>query len=118
MMIGAGKVVFAILVGYLAIVGLAQVCVTVARWLSTSGRMGGCWLVVAAGPQDHGIEMRLRQAHSQLASSPSFTGVRLVVVDAGADSETAQICRCFCQEKNLPLVRPDDLSALLGGKEG
>lgn len=115
MMFGAVKVVFAILVGYLAIVGLAQVCVTIARWFSTSGRMGDCWLVVAAGPQDHSIEMRLRQAHSQLASSPALTGVRLVVVDAGADGETAQICHCFCQEKNVPLVRPGDLSALLSG---
>lgn len=116
MMIGAGKVVFAILVGYLAIVGLTQVCVTVARWFSTAGRMSGCWLVVAAGPQEHGIEMRLRQAHSQLVSSPALYGARLVVVDAGADSETEKICRCFCRERNVPLVRPDDLSALLSGK--
>lgn len=117
MMIGAAKAVFAILVGYLAIVGLTQVCVTVARWFSTAGRMGGCWLVVAAGPRDHSIEMRLRQAHSQLVSSPALYGVRLVVVDAGADSETAKICHCFCQEKNVPLVRPDDLSTLLSGRE-
>lgn len=115
MMIGAAKVVFAILVGYLAIVGLTQVCVTVARWVSCAGRMGGCWLVVAAGPRDHGIEARLRQAHSQLTLSPSLSGARLVVVDAGADSETEQICRCFCREKNVPLVHPDDLSALLRG---
>lgn len=117
MMIDAAKVIFAILVGYLAMVGLTQVCVAVARWFSTAGRMGGCWLVVAAGPRDHGIEMRLRQAHSQLVSAPAFSGVRLVVVDAGADGETAKICRCFCQEKNVPLVRPDDLSTLLTGKK-
>lgn len=117
MTIGAAKVVFAILVGYLAIVGLTQVCVTVARWFSTAGRMGGCWLVVTAGPQDHDIEMRLRQAYGQLVSSPALNGVRLVVADADADSETAKICRCFCQEKNVPLVRPDDLSALLRGNE-
>lgn len=117
MMIDAAKMVFAILVGYLAIVGLTQVCVTVARWFSTAGRMCGCWLVVTAGPRDHGIEARLRQAHSQLVSVPALSGVRLVVVDAGADSETVKICRCFCQEKNLPLARPEDLPALLHGNK-
>lgn len=115
MMMGAGKAVFAILVGYLALVGLVQVCVAVARWFCAAGRMVGCWLIVAAGPQDRDIEARLRQAHSQLVLAPALTGVRLVVVDAGADGETEKICRCFCREKNVPMVRPGDLSALLRG---
>lgn len=115
MIISAVKVVFAILIGYLAIVGLTQVCVTVGRWLSAGGRIKNCWLVVTARPGDHSIEMRLRQAHSQLVCSPALTGVRLVVLDADADSETQMICRCFCQEKNVPLARPDELPALLRG---
>jgi len=114
-MISAAKGVFAILVGYLAIVGLTQICVTVARWFSMAGGMDRCWLVVVAGPRDQGIEMRLRQAHSQLATAPAMTGVRLAVVDAGADGETAQICRCFCQEKNIPLVQPGELAVLVAG---
>lgn len=117
MLFGGAKAVFAIVVGYLAILGLAQVCVTIARWFWAAGRLGDCWLVVAAGPRDRGLEARLRQAYSQLACSPALAGVRLVVVDTGADGETAQICRCFCREKDLPLLRPDDLSALLAGKE-
>ena len=88
MMYSAAKSLFAILVGYLAL-----------------------------APQDQGIEMRLRQAHSQAASAPAMDGVRMAVVDAGADSETLQICRCFCQEKHLPLVAPEELAGLVAGKK-
>lgn len=117
MMFSAAKAVFAILVGYLALVGLTQICVTIARWFAAAGEMEGCWLVVVAKEKDQGIEMRLRQAHSQTASSPALGGVRLAVVDAGADGETAQICRCFCQEKNLPFLQPQELPALLAGTD-
>ncbi len=117
MMYSAAKSLFAILVGYLALVGLTQICLTVARWFSTAGEMDRCWLLVVAAPQDQGIEMRLRQAHSQAASAPAMDGVRMAVVDTGADSETLQICKCFCQEKHLPLVAPEELAGLVAGKK-
>lgn len=116
MMYSAAKSLFAILVGYLALVGLTQICLTVARWFSTAGEMDRCWLLVVAAPRDQGIEMRLRQAHSQAAGTPTMDGVRMAVVDGGADSETLQICRCFCREKHLPLVEPEELPALLAGE--
>ena len=56
MMYSAAKSLFAILVGYLALVGLTQICLTVARWFSTAGEMDRCWLLVVAAPQDQGIE--------------------------------------------------------------
>lgn len=117
MMFSAAKTVFAILVGYLAIVGLTQICVTVARWFAAAGEMERCWLVVAAGGRDHGIEMRLRQAHSQVVTDPALNGVRMVVVDSGADEETAQICRCFCQEKGVLMVQPGELAGMVAQKK-
>jgi len=113
MMIGAAKGVFFIVVGYLALVGLVQICVTLSRWFSGAGGLEHCWLVVAATPGDHGIEMRLRQAYSQTVAAPALEGVRMAVVEAGADEETLRICQCFCQEKGLPLLPAGEMERLV-----
>ena len=113
MMIDAAKGVFVIVVGYLAIVGLAQICVTLSRWFSAAGGLEHCWLVVAATPGDQGIEVRLRQAYSQAVTAPAMDGVRMAVVDGGADAETLRICQCFCEEKGLPLVEAGRMGELV-----
>ena len=99
-MLSAAKGVFFIVTAYLALVGLAQICLTLGRWFAAQGGLEHCWLVVTATPGDRGMEMRLRQAHG----SPALDGVRLAVLDAGADPETLAICQYFCQEKGLPLL--------------
>ena len=117
MMIDAAKGVFLIVVGYLAIVGLAQICVTISRWFSSAGGLDHCWRVVPATPGDQGIEMRLRQAYSQTLTIPALDGVRMAVVDSGADAETLRICQCFCEEKGLPLLPAGKMEVLVR-KEG
>lgn len=114
-MLGAAKGVFLIITAYLALVGLAQICVTLSRWLSAAGGMEHCWLVVTATPGDQGIEMRLRQAYSQTITIPAMDGVRMVVVDGGADTETLRICQCFCEEKGVPLLTEGEAETLLCG---
>ena len=74
-------------------------------------------LVVAATPGDQGIEMRLRQAYSQTLTIPALDGVRMAVVDSGADAETLRICQCFCEEKGLPLLPAGKMEVLVQ-KEG
>ncbi len=112
MMIDAAKGVFLIVVGYLAIVGLAQICVTISRWFSSAGGLDHCWLVVAATPGDQGIEMRLRQAYAEAHTAPALDGVRGAV-----DAETLRICQCFCEEKGLPLLPAGKMEVLVR-KEG
>ena len=58
--------------------------------------------------------MRLRQAYAEAHTAPALDGVRVAVVDAGADPETLAICRCFCQEKGLPLWTAEDAGRFLG----
>ena len=101
------------LAAYLAAVGLAQICVTVGRWMCAASTLEHCWLLVVATPGDGGMEMRLRRAWSQAADTPAMDGVRLAVVDGGADEETLGICRCFCREKGIPLVGPGEAEELL-----
>lgn len=112
-MFSAAMGVFLIITAYLALVGLAQICVTVARWFAAQGGLEHCWLVVTATPGDRGMEMRLRQAYAEAHAAPALDGVRLAVVDAGADPETLAICRCFCQEKGLPLWRAEEAGEFL-----
>lgn len=115
-MIAAAKGIVLLIVAYLALVGLAQICVAVSRWFSTAGGLEGCWLMVTAAPRDQGIEMRLRQAYSQTVTAPALEGLRMAVIDNGADPETLRICRCFCEEKGVPLLVPEEAGSLL--KEG
>ena len=72
MVIDAVKCVLLIVVAYLALVGLAHLCVTVGRWFSSGGALRDCWLVVAALPGEEDLEMRLRQAHALLQADPSL----------------------------------------------
>ena len=117
-MFSAATGVFLIITAYLALVGLAQICVTVGRWFVAQEGLEHCWLVVTATPGDRGMEMRLRQAYAEAHGAPALDGVRLAVVDAGADPETLAICRCFCQEKGLPLLAAEEAGGYLaaGGK--
>lgn len=111
--IGVVKCVLLIVVAYLALVGLAQLGVSFGRWLTTGGTLRDCWLVVAAAPGEEGLEMRLRQAHSQLLTTPALQGARLVVADCGLTGEARELCRCFCQETGTPLLLREELPRFL-----
>lgn len=113
MVTGAIKCVLLIIVAYLALVGLAQMGVNFGRWLTTGGTLRNCWLVVAAAPGEEGLEMRLRQAHSQLLTTPALQGARLVVADCGLTGEAREICRCFCRETGTPLLPREELPRFL-----
>jgi hypothetical protein len=112
-MMSVTKGVLLLIAAYLAAVGLAQICVTIGKWLSAASTLEHCWLLVVATPGDHEMEMRLRQAWSQAVNTPAMDGVRMAVVDGGADEETIGICRCFCREKGVPLVEPGEAGELL-----
>lgn len=113
MVIDAVKCVLLIVVAYLALVGLAHLCVTVGRWFSSGGALRDCWLVVAALPGEEDLEMRLRQAHALLQADPAFRGVGMVVADSGADKEARDICRCFSQETGVPFLHTEELPRFL-----
>ena len=100
---------------YLAAVGLAQLCLTLGRWITAEARLEHCWLLVVATPGDGEMEMRLRHAWDQAADTPAMEGVRMAVVDGGADEETLGVCRCFCREKGVPLVEAGEAERLLRG---
>lgn len=116
---GTGTAILLIIVSYLALVGLAQLSVAFGRWLSAGGTLRNCWMVVAAFPGEEGLEMRLRQAHSQLRTTPALQGARLVVADCGLTGEAREICRCFCRETGTPVIPDEELSRFLAAhREG
>lgn len=110
---GTGTAILLIIVAYLALVGLAQLSVAFGRWLNSGGTLRNCWMVVVAFPGEEGLEMRLRQAHSQLQTTPALYGTRLVVADCGLTGEAREICRCFCQETGTPLLTEKELPQFL-----
>ena len=106
--------VFLLILFALAALGLTEVCSGAARWLCRNCRLDDSYLVVVARGRDDGVEGRLTQACSEVCLNSSIRGAQVVLVSAGVDPETAEVCRRLCGSRGVPYVEdPRDLGRIL-----
>ena len=104
---------FYTLVFYFALVGFIQVCLAVTHLLGGREELEGSVLLIPVRGDDPSMELKVREAHAELNTSDRLKGVRLALVDCGGSGETLEVCYRLCADKDLPLVEPGEIPALL-----
>ena len=108
-----GQWVFYTVVFYFALVGVIQVGLALTRLLGGRQELEGSVLLIPVRGDDPAMELKIREAHGELAGNDRLRGVRLALVDCGGSGETLAVCYRLCADKDLPLVEPGEVPALL-----
>lgn len=93
--------IIAIVVMFLAMLGLTHLITGISRWLNRGTDLEQCLLLVEAGCDPETTEARLLQA----TKTAELLGVRIdVAVLAAYGGEPAQIAAAFCRQHQLPMA--------------
>ncbi len=96
-------IILAAVAMFLSLVGLSVLTSSFWRWLNRGEAEKAGVIIIPVSGHNNQIELELRRVHAELCCGKvSATG--MVVVNMGADAETADICRRFCRQYNEPFL--------------
>lgn len=95
---------------YFSAVGAVQVFLSLVRWLYGPDVLAGSWLMIPVKGED--AEEKLRLAWEELGNNRRLASVRIAAVDCGMDAELQAVCNYLQREREIALVRPEELPAI------
>lgn len=90
-----------VLVAFLAIVGLTEVCRFLILWLLQPRKAGRMVVLLAVQGHDEEMEYRLKSVAEKMKWMNGTENKEIVCVDCGMDEETKTICEKICERNSF-----------------
>lgn len=108
------NVVWLIVIGLLALMGLIEVIENIRRWMLKGKEECACFLCVPVSGEDGALEYKIRGVMERTGDSGFCARLPIYLVDAGLDPAGREICERLCEQyPRLRMCESGELRVLI-----